>query len=179
MGKEERHAKLEQEALEQLDTFFDDKLSLMMATVSDDGEPFASYAPYVEDEDHNYYVYLSGSVPHSVNMSANGKVSIMMIEDEAKCDHIFGRKRFYASASAEAFSADDSRTEKINSLFAEKFDSKVKYFFKMPDFRIYKITPKDGNLVLGFGSAYKVSGDRKSTGLKSVGHNENHKGHKA
>ncbi len=178
MSKEEKNAKLEKEALEQLDTFFDDKLSMMMATVSEEGEPFCSYTPYVEDEDHNYYIYISGSVPHSANMSANGKVSIMMIEDESKCEHIYARKRFYAQATAEAFSPNDERTEAINELFAKKFDSKVKYFFKMPDFRIYKITPKDGNLVLGFGAAYKVGGDRKSMGLKSVGHNANNGGHK-
>lgn len=164
----------EEKAKEELKNFLDDKHSLVMATVDENAEPFVSYSPYVEDEEGNYYIYISGFVPHAHNLQATKKASIMFIEDESKCGHIFGRKRLYFKASAKKFEENDPNTEKINKLFTEKFGNKVHFLQKMPDFRIYKLMPKEGDLVLGFGSAYKLSADKKTLSIKDVEHKEKH-----
>ncbi len=164
-----------EDALEKMQIFNDDKLSLFMATVSEDGEPFVSYTPYVEDEDFNIYVVISNTVPHSFNLEANGKASVMTIEDEAKCSHIYARERFYASVKSEKIEKDDERKAKIMDIFAKRFGEDVRMFDKMPGFSMFKLIPQDSNLVLGFGSAYSISTDRKSIELKNIGHKAKHK----
>ena len=44
----------------------------------------------------------------------------------------------------------------------------------MKDSRFYKLSPYNGNLVLGFGSAYKISSDRKIISLNDKGHSSSH-----
>lgn len=163
-----------EEALQQLQDFTNAKSSLMLATVSKDGEPFASYAPFVEDEEHNYYIYVSAHVQHSINMIETQKASIMFVDDESASANIFARKRLYASAKAEKFTEDDARTPKINALFEKKFGNKAKMVITMEDFRVYKLTPHDASLVLGFGAAFRVSNDRKTLTLKTAKHQVEH-----
>lgn len=163
-----------EEAMQQLQNFTNEKDSLMLATVSKEGEPFASYAPFVEDEDHNYYVYVSAHVQHSANMVETQKASVLLIDDESASANVFARKRFYAPAKAEKFSENDTRTEKIDALFEKKFGNKAKMVITMEDFRIYKLTPHDASLVLGFGAAFRVSDDRKTLTPKTAKHQVEH-----
>lgn len=158
----------------ELDGFTNNFQSITLATVSKEGVPFASYAPFVEDEKGRYYVCVSGNVPHSHNMNETKKVSIMFIEDEKEAAHPFGRKRLYFEAKAKKFDEHDKKEEKIQGLFEEKFGDKVSFMFKMPDFRIYKITPKEGSLVLGFGAAFRVSKDKKILKAKTKFHAKSH-----
>lgn len=163
-----------EEALKTLKTFTDDIQSLMLSTVDTECKPFASYAPFVEDEDGNYYICVSGYVPHSKNMNATKKAAIMFIEDEKDAFHPFGRRRLYFDADVEKFGENDKRREKIAKLFEKKFDGKVSFMLSMPDFRIYKFMPKNGSLVLGFGAAFHVSEDKKSLRFKTALHEEKH-----
>lgn len=158
----------------ELDTFTQNFQSLTLATVSKDGIPFASYAPFVEDEKGKYYVCVSGHVQHSHNMNETKKVSIMFLEDEKEAGHPFGRKRLYFDAKVKKFDKDDERQEKIANLFTEKFGDKVAFMLKMPDFRIYRISPKEGSLVLGFGAAFRVGKDKKILKAKTKFHAKTH-----
>lgn len=171
----ERPSKITKEdALKILETFTDDIESMMLSTVDENGKPFASYAPFVEDENGHYYICVSGYVPHSKNMNATKKAAIMFIEDEQNAAHPFGRKRLYFDADVEMFSENDERKEKIAKLFEEKFNGKVSFMLSMPDFRIYKFTPKNGSIVLGFGAAFHVSDDKKSLKFKNALHEKKH-----
>jgi len=44
----------------------------------------------------------------------------------------------------------------------------------MKDSRFYKLTPSEGNFVLGFGAAFKISEDRKTLILNDGGHSRSH-----
>ncbi len=167
----------EEDALKTLETFNDDKLSIVIASVNEHGEPFVSYSPYVEDKDFNMYIIISGGVPHAHNLATTKKASVMTIEDESKCKNIYARGRFYGQVKAEKFAEDDERKDEIMEMFVKRFGPHVKMFNKMPDFRIYKLSPVDANLVLGFGSAYKISADRKSASIKNAKHEEKHEKH--
>lgn len=163
-----------EEAQMELNTFTQKFQSLTLATVSKESVPFASYAPFVEDEKGRYYICVSGHVPHSHNMNETKKVSIMFIEDEKEAGHPFGRKRLYFDAKAKKFEKDEKKQEKIAGLFMDKFGDKVTFMLKMPDFRIYKISPKEGSLVLGFGAAFRVSKDKKILKAKTKFHAKTH-----
>jgi len=80
----------------------------------------------------------------------------------------------YFKAKAEAFDENDEREEKIHNLFKERFGEKVSFFSMMKDSRFYKLTPSEGNFVLGFGGAFKISDDRKTLSLNDQGHSKSH-----
>jgi len=160
--------------LKTLETFTDDIQSVILSTKNPKGETFASYSPFVEDKDGNYYVYLSTAVPHAYNLYTSKKAHILFLEDESKTEHIYARRRLYFDAVAEKFKPDDKRDDEIFALFKERFKDKVAFFSGMKDFRLYKLTPSNGNLVLGFGQAFKVSADRKTLTLNDKGHYDSH-----
>ena len=163
-----------EDAQKELVPFLNNIQSVLLSTVNKEGEPFVSYSPYVEDAEGNFYVFISTAVNHSHNMSATGKAHIMFLEDESVTDHIYARRRMYFKADASAFEQNDEREEKIHDLFKERFGEKVSFFSMMKDSRFYKLSPKDGNFVLGFGAAYKIASDRKSLELNDKGHSKSH-----
>ncbi len=85
-------------ALKLLQTFTDNIYSVMLSTVDENAEPFASYAPFVEDSEHNYYIGVSQLVTHTHNLTVTGKAHLLFIEDESHAKGIFFRRRFYAKA---------------------------------------------------------------------------------
>lgn len=151
-----------EEAQKVLDCFLDNINTVVLSTVDSEGEPFASYSPYAQDEDGNFYVFVSTAVQHSHNMYNTGKAHLLFIEDENKTQHIYARRRLYFKAKAEKFEENDERFEKIATLFEQKHGEQASLVRKMPDSRFYKLTPFDGNLVLGFGAAFKIEEDNKT-----------------
>ncbi len=147
-----------EEAQTILDSFTNDIKSVMLATVNEEGQPFSSYSPYVEGKDGNYYVLLSAIVPHSHNMAVTKKAHIMFIEDESASEDVYKRRRLYFDADVEKFDENDAQ---IMELFFERFGQTAKHLAKMADFRMYKLTPKNGNIVLGFGAAFRIDENRK------------------
>lgn len=111
---------------------------------------------------------------HSHNMSATKKAHIMFLQDESKASHIYARERMYFKVDVDKFEENDNRADGIFQLFDKKFKEKVSFFSMMKDSRIYKLIPKDGNLVLGFGSAFKISDDKKTLYLNDKGHSTSH-----
>jgi len=163
-----------EDAQKEMVPFLEKIQSVLLSTVDVEGEPFVSYSPYVEDEDGNFYVFISTAVNHSHNMNATKKAHIMFLEDENVTDHIYARKRMYFKADAQRFEDNDERVEKIHDLFKKRFGNKVSFFSMMKDFQYYKLSPKEGNFVLGFGGAYKISQDRKTLMLNEIGHTKSH-----
>jgi len=163
-----------EDAQKEMVPFLEKIQSVLLSTVDVEGEPFVSYSPYVEDEDGNFYVFISTAVNHSHNMNATKKAHIMFLEDESVTDHIYARKRMYFKADAQRFEDNDERVEKIHDLFKKRFGNKVSFFSMMKDFQFYKLSPKEGNFVLGFGGAYKISQDRKTLMLNEIGHTKSH-----
>ena len=150
-----------EEAQKELDCFLDNISTVVLSTTDKEGEPFASYSPFVEDEEGNFYVFVSTAVQHSHNMYNTQKAHLLFIEDESKTEHIYARRRLYFKAKAEKFEENDERFEKIAQLFEKRHGKQAALVRKMPDSRFYKLTPYNGNLVLGFGAAFKLDETNK------------------
>ena len=151
-----------EEAQSLLETYLDPIKSVVLSTTDSSGEPFGSYSPFVQDEEGNFYVFVSTAVQHSHNMYNTGKAHLLFLEDESVTDHIYARRRLYFKAKAEKFEAEDSRFEKIAQLFEARHAEQASLVRNMPDSRFYKLTPYDGNFVLGFGAAFKLEEDNKT-----------------
>ena len=82
-----------EEAQERFATFVDDFASLSLATVDESGEPYASYAPFVVDDQRRFFLFVSDLSRHTGNMRHSGRASLLLIQDEGQREQIFARQR--------------------------------------------------------------------------------------
>lgn len=157
-------------------TFLDDISSLMLATCDRDGQPNASYAPFVTDDDRNFYIYISGLSAHTQNLTETGKASIMAIEDEATTQQIFARGRLTFECSAAEVERETPAWNAIADRFEERFGKIIEVFRPLADFRIIQLVPSSGRFVIGFGAAYDVSGDNLDRLVQVTGEGKGHGG---
>jgi heme iron utilization protein len=147
--------------------------SVMMATISADGHPDASYAVYVF-QDSAYYVYISELARHTENLMRSAKVSLMFIENEAQAQNLFARQRMTLECSANEIERDSEHFNRILDLFEQRFGSLIQMLRSLTDFHLFRIEPHSGSYVRGFAQAYKLYGE----GLRQIRH-INDKGHRA
>ncbi|MBE9005632.1 pyridoxamine 5'-phosphate oxidase family protein [Fortiea sp. LEGE XX443] len=133
--------------------------SVIISTITQEGIPNSSYAPFVIDEAKNIYIYISDLATHTQNLYANPHVSVLFIDDEAKSNNIFARRRLSFDCTATLIERDTETWNKIVEQFQERFGEMIEVLRGLADFRIFQLTPSSGRFVLGFGNAYKISGD--------------------
>ena len=148
--------------------------SVLMATVSSDGIPDASYAAYVLYE-NDYYIYVSELSRHTANLMDTGKVSLLFIEDEEHATHLFARQRVTLECEATQVARDHSHFDVIMDQFQQRFGKFMEMLKKLNDFHLFKISPLQGSYVRGFAQAFKLEGKN----LSEVRHmnDRGHKGH--
>ena len=66
--------------------------SLLLATVCEDGSPYASYAPFAIGE-QCLYILISDIAVHALNLAREPRASVLVIEDEDNCEELFARIR--------------------------------------------------------------------------------------
>ena len=137
--------------------------SLLLATVSPQGNPCASYAPFVMDVEKNFYIFVSDLSAHTGNLKTTRGASVLLIEDEAKSQNIFARQRLSFDCQATLIDNNSSQWGEIAKRFQERFGQIIEMLRNLSDFHIFQLTPKEGLFVSGFGAAYKVSGEQLNT----------------
>lgn len=128
--------------------------TLALATLDDSGLPLVSSAPYLLDE-NAFYLYVSGLSPHTSQMLKNPRVGILITEPALAKSQVFALPRLSLSCQAlEITSGKEPILEKM-----EKRHGKTVALLKtLPDFRLMKLVPDTGRLILGFGQAWLVQG---------------------
>ena len=121
--------------------------------------PHASYAPVVIGEGGQYYVHISELAKHHHNLSSNGRVSALIIEDEKDAANIFARKRLTLDGKAVKLDKESQKWHEVMDKFGAKFGE----FFnqslrKQGDFHTFELSFESGTLVLGFGAAFRLTG---------------------
>ncbi len=149
-------------ALDQAQTTYEGFVELfrsaILATVSAEGAPDASYAPFIVDADRNFYIFVSGLSSHTINLSATQRASILFIDDEAQTTEIFARRRLSYDCVARLLPRESPDWEAIADQFQQKFGELIETLRSLSDFRIYQLTPESGRFILGFGQAYQIDG---------------------
>ncbi len=130
--------------------------SVVLGTVSSNGQPQASYAPCVVDQERNIYIFISGLSAHTQNLTATSQASALFVEDEYKTQQIFARKRLSYDCRAVLIARDSEKWNTIVQKFLERFGGIVEVMRDLPDFRIFQLQPRSGRFVVGFGAAYDV-----------------------
>ena len=134
--------------------------SLCMSTVDGEGWPLISYAPFVIDANRSFYVFLSDLAKHTTYLRESGKASIMFIEDEDATAQIFARTRVIFQCDTIEMTRSSKMTERILSKMEDRFGELLITLRSLSDFHLFRLSPKNGTFVMGFGQAFSISGDR-------------------
>ncbi len=132
-----------------LNTFTKTFQSLVISSITKDGKPYASYAPFVH-VDGTYYILISKIAKHYQNILNHPQISILFIEDESKAEHIFFRKRL-----SYVINTQFEEKEVIKEAFIHRFGDFVKRLFLM-DFVMIKCHIVNGHYIIGPGQAYMI-----------------------
>ncbi len=133
--------------------------SIVLSTTTAEGQPHASYAPFVMDAQKNIYVFVSGLSAHTANLKSQGQASVLLIEDESKTEQIFARRRLVYDCTAQVIARDNPQWDSITTQFAERFGNIIDVLKGLNDFDVIQLSPQSGQFVVGFGAAYRISGE--------------------
>ena len=134
--------------------------SLVLATTNLDGSPLASYSPFIANEQRQFYIFTSQLAAHTRNLERTGQAGVMLIEDESEATQIFARRRVTFQCRVELVLRDSEQWEEVLAQYEARFGKMVGLLRSLPDFQLFKLQPLSGSLVLGFGQAYELSGER-------------------
>lgn len=127
-----------------------------IATVSPEGEPLASYAPFIFSE-NKFYIFVSQLAAHTRNLTHSRLCHFMLIAEEANTNNLFARKRLSFYCDAAAIDRDSPDFPRQIELFRNRFGPVVSMLESLPDFIMIELTPRGtGNFVEGFGKASNV-----------------------
>lgn len=142
----------------EIQEFRQQRKTIQLATVDNEGKPNVSYAPFVVHES-GYYVLISEIARHARNLEINPQVSLMLIEDEDQSKQLFARKRLTFDAVASIVSRNSSEWEQVINELEQRFGEIVTGLSQLEDFKLFCLKPVQGLFVKGFGQAFQVSGD--------------------
>ena len=131
--------------------------SLLLATVTAQGKPESSYAPYVRDEKGAFYIFVSELATHTKNMLQSGCASILFIQPEEQTNNFFARKRVVFDCSISEVQQQDGLYHQQLATMQEKFGETIELLRSLPDFHLLALTPVNGKYVAGFGKAYSIN----------------------
>ena len=155
----ERFKELAGETAEEAAAFLGRFRTLHMATASAAGKPEASYAPFVRTrKDNAFFICVSDLSRHTGHLAANGRASVLLIEDESEAAQLFARRRLVFECAAGQVERGSAHWNAVMDLFEHKFGEVIGLIRPLADFRMFALVPRRGVFVKGFGQAYRIAG---------------------
>ena len=133
--------------------------SVLLATVDAEGEPHTGYTPFIFDE-HHVIIFVSQLARHTRDLLDNGRASVMLISDEADSSQIFARTRVSYQCQAQAVATDQPDYGSLLDRFEQRHGKMIGLLRQLPDFVLFRLVPHHGQFVMGFGKAFRLSGER-------------------
>ncbi|MCP4335860.1 MAG: hypothetical protein GY785_24710 [Gammaproteobacteria bacterium] len=134
----------------------DQASSAILATVSQDQNPAASYAPLVWLDGH-CYLFLSELALHTRNLKRCSSISLLLIEAEAA--NPFARRRITLAGNVLVIARDDLLFDRVLAEFHRRFGKVMTIIEPLADFSLFRVCLQAGRFVRGFGQAYDLSGE--------------------
>jgi heme utilization protein HutZ len=157
MDHTQKDERLRERLLPEIDAFKHSRQTLQLATRDSDGIPNASYSPFALTE-AGFYILVSDIARHGKNLKDSSQVSVMLLEDESEAKTVFARRRLTFDVTAEAIARDSAEFEAGVNALAQRFGDMPRGLAQLADFNLYRLTPKQGLYVKGFGQAFALSG---------------------
>ena len=137
--------------------------SLQLASLTADGKPAISYAPFIQDSQGNFYIFISQLASHTQDLLQQSKAAVMLIADERDTRQIFARTRVSYDCEAFAIQRDAPEYAALLDAMQARFGEVVGVLRGLGDFVLFKLKPTSGRFVLGFGQAFILTGDNLQT----------------
>ena len=151
-------SKQEQEQLNQnCHDLIQSQQTLLLSTVTAQGEPESSYAPYVRDSQGVFYIYVSELAAHTKHMLLKRSASILFIQPEKETKNLFARERVtFDCTVSEIKKLDESYNEQLQ-IMKQQFGETVDLLRSLNDFHLLALTPIKGRYIAGFGKAFFIN----------------------
>lgn len=151
-----KNSRLAQELEHEILEFIESKRSLMLAVNDTQGDPIASYAPFVVHQGC-VCILVSALAHHTQALGHAKKASILIIDDEADCESVYARKRLQYDVAVESVARGSSDWQMIGAALLQRHGEIVAQLLQLGDFHMFKFSPLSGRFVKGFGRAYELA----------------------
>ena len=131
--------------------------TLLLSTASQESVPDISYAPYVRDQQGNFYIYVSELAAHTGNLLMNRQASVLFIRPEADSTNLFARERVIFNCAVNGVKREDEIYSSTLKALQDKFGEVVNVLSSLPDFHLFSLEPTRGLYIVGFGQAYTIN----------------------
>jgi len=132
--------------------------TLSLSTLTDEAKPNISYAPFIEDENGSFYLFLSQLASHTQDLLTHPVASILLLEDEQDARQLFARQRISYQCQVEVVATEDNTYEELLEQFQQRFGKVIELLGSLPDFKLFRLSPYEGRYVKGFGKAFELTG---------------------
>ena len=146
--------------------------TLQMATLDAVGEPSISYAPFVQDDAGNFYIFVSRLSSHTQEILQHPQLAVLLIEDEQEARQIFARTRVTYRCVAEVVVREAAEYAPLLDAMEARFGNVVGLLRGLGDFVMFRLVPQSGRFVMGFGQAFVLAGESLKE-LQHIGPGQN------
>ena len=124
-----------------------------------DGEPNLAMVAYSFAEDFSaFYIHVSRLGKHTADMEDDPRVSLLITETDDRRADPQTLARVSLHGTAEVLPRTDAGYAQVKQNYLERFPE-AEQLFSLGDFNLWKITPKGGRYVAGFGRAFNLVPD--------------------
>src|SRR5215216_6643771 len=121
-----------------------------------DGEPNLAMVAYSFAEDFSaFYIHVSKLGKHTRDMETDPRVNLLITETDDQRPDPQTLARLSIRGLAELLPRTDEGYAQVKKLYLERFPESEQ-LFSLGDFNIWKITPRSGRFVAGFGRAFNL-----------------------
>ncbi len=131
--------------------------TLLLSTVTAQGEPESSYAPYVRDAQGVFYIYVSDMAAHTKNMLVKGTASILFIQPEQETKNLFARERVTFNCAVSKIKKTDERYHQQLQKMKQRFGETIDLLRSLSDFHLIALTAVKGRYIAGFGKVFFIN----------------------
>jgi nitroimidazol reductase NimA-like FMN-containing flavoprotein (pyridoxamine 5'-phosphate oxidase superfamily) len=119
-------------------------------------EPNLAMVAYAfADDFSSFYIHVSKLGKHTTDMENDPRVSFLITETDDRRTDPQTLARVSIRGTTEILPRTDSSYAQIKKIYLERFPE-AEQLFSLGDFNIWKITPKGGRFVAGFGRAFNL-----------------------
>jgi len=131
--------------------------TLQLATLDEQNEPHCGYTPFMFDG-KDLIVFISQLAVHTRDLLVNPTLGAMLIDDEHDSNNLFARCRLRYQCEAVVIEPTDDRYNTLLDRYQDRHGKVVTLIRQLPDFVLFRLVPKSGVFVIGFGEAYRIEG---------------------
>ena len=148
-----------------------DTCKSFVITVTNNDHPDIGYAPYIYRD--NFFYIFSSELSSHIRLLINKKVgTFMIIKDERDTKNIWARVRMKFQAKVSIIRRNVPDFQEITDVISNKHGNTIDIIREFKDFHLIKITPKQGTIITGFGSAYNLIGRSLEVTSKIMGNSK-------